>query len=850
MIAKSVEYDAAGQGHTQDLQSKASVDREPLVRVMLKNGKGDIMLDGYILLHICHTQDNATAVVRAQDKEFNLCDPLAMETTWAEFDKEVLQNTLGHWEIEAFNRTYHADAKVGTTAVPANEERFVTPYAFFVGTTPDGQSRGYELKVYNFGNIYGNAADGSIAKPVKTGGAEEDNTCSVFQDKGYLGNVVYYLNASSPTNHVIRWTLNEEEVEYLTHHAKSYPVTVTRWVRWKAKDDVDGRESNTYSDAPYRYIWLQLTMKITRDQNIVYYEEKTNNFWYDWNPDGKKATADVEKGWSATISDIMAPGSTLLTTEDKHWDTHMSDRLTENYIRLPQDFTPSGDAIAWHQGAVNLSGSKVKVGNYDKRMKYYFAPKTYTIKGLSGTVYTITPQKNSSDNDWKRLYCKYIYKHTYDNSVEPTDNWTDGVHTNGSLVSYFKPKVKITKDDYHTWVGAWNASTLQFDWSGSDADYRSEEGLKTLMTTCATDYNKGMFNNTILYAKVGNTYTPIAEIMQQEQDGRTAGSLAATKHDAGQIRLIHWLPSNVVNTTENIVLYDILNALGYPMKADGTCDYDYAQKYINQQFRSWVGLVANNGCDVAKFVEQALHEDHNIATYLVSWQRPINLKTPSLQNALDANTNENTLYLLDNLKLFDWRGDYDGKGDFGHNQGYMYRVSSNMADNHYWFWAYYNVKGISLDMRPSVVKTNMHQADTETFVTLDKVSSQLDLWAGKPYMTATKVIWGEGWTETGAQWKGMPLPNVYNVDASNWGLVNPNEFYYQEKEAAIEEYMGIYPLDWAKKLRFGSIYYQNNNPNVTEFDIIVPVEIFYEWGSLKETIRWHIDTTHGHNPEI
>ena len=84
---------------------------------------------------------------------------------------------------------------------------------------------------------------------------------------------------------------------------------------------------------------------------------------------------------------------------------------------------------------MNLSGSKVKVGNYDKRMKYYFAPKTYTIKGVSGTVYTITPQKNGSDNDWKRLYCKYIYKHTYDNSVEPTDNWTDGVHTNGTSTS-------------------------------------------------------------------------------------------------------------------------------------------------------------------------------------------------------------------------------------------------------------------------------------------------------------------------------------------------------------------------------------------------------------------------------
>ncbi len=61
--------------------------------------------------------------------------------------------------------------------------------------------------------------------------------------------------------------------------------------------------------------------------------------------------------------------------------------------------------------------------------------------------------------------------------------------------------------------------------------------------------------------------------------------------------------------------------------------------------------------------------------------------------------------------------------------------------------------------------------------------------------------------------------------------------------------MGIYPVDWLKKLRFGSIYYENLGDNVTEFDIIVPVEIFYEWGSLKENIRWHVDTTHGHSPE-
>ena len=175
VIAKTVEFDKAGEGHIQDEQNVASVDREPLVRVMLKNAKGDVLLDGYILLHICHTQDNATAVVRAQDKEFNLCDPLAMETTWAEFDKEVLQNTrLGKaWEIEGFNRTYWADCKVGTDPVPAEEERFVTPYAFKVQGPADGQSRGYQMKQFNFGDLYGNK-NGAIATPPEQGGADEE----------------------------------------------------------------------------------------------------------------------------------------------------------------------------------------------------------------------------------------------------------------------------------------------------------------------------------------------------------------------------------------------------------------------------------------------------------------------------------------------------------------------------------------------------------------------------------------------------------------------------------------------------------------------------------------------------
>ena len=186
-----------------------------------------------------------------------------------------------------------------------------------------------------------------------------------------------------------------------------------------------------------------------------------------------------------------------------------------------------------------------------------------------------------------------------------------------------------------------------------------------------------------------------------------------------------------------------------------------------------------------------------------------------------------------------------------HKHGYMYRLDTNMDNNHYWFWAYYNVKGIALDMRPSVAKTNLHQANPETFVTLDKITTQAHIWAGEPYMAPVWALWGEGWTSTPAT---SPLPYEYPGTPyvgtwGPWGLVTPNAFYSQDKEPAIEEYMGIYPVDWLKKLRFGSIYYENLGDNVTEFDIIVPVEIFYEWGSLKENIRWHVDTTHGHSPE-
>ena len=160
-----------------------------------------------------------------------------------------------------------------------------------------------------------------------------------------------------------------------------------------------------------------------------------------------------------------------------------------------------------------------------------------------------------------------------------------------------------------------------------------------------------------------------------------------------------------------------------------------------------------------------------------------------------------------------------------------------MYDNHFWFWAYYNVKGFMVDMRTSEIWTNMHQASTSTFVKLNQVTTQAHLWAGEPYLTATRAYFGEGWDEFGNYRQGVP-------PVDDWRLVT-DAYNAASRESAIEAWMGISPRNTDRLARFGSIYYENNGDNVTEFDVIIPITIFYEWGSQKYYTKWHIDTTHG-----
>ena len=210
------------------------------------------------------------------------------------------------------------------------------------------------------------------------------------------------------------------------------------------------------------------------------------------------------------------------------------------------------------------------------KSKYYFAPKgDISITAHDGTTYTITPQGDANTNSYNKLFTVGGEQFT------------------------------------------WDEATLG-DVLGSHSIVYGGEGA-------------GVFNNDILYAYANGKYTPIVRLTQ-EQDFSDYN----TWSEAGALELIKYLPVGSTaadvqagSATENTVLYDVLNAIGYPnLSTDGNdysqCDTEHSYKNISRQLRAWLGYVKNDGNNVAQYVEQGKYDDDNKATILVSWMRPIN----------------------------------------------------------------------------------------------------------------------------------------------------------------------------------------------------------------------------------
>ena len=292
----------------------------------------------------------------------------------------------------------------------------------------------------------------------------------------------------------------------------------------------------------------------------------------------------------------------------------------------------------------------------------------------------------------------------------------------------------------------------------ADEHVWDEATLDKTLEECAIDYNatKGAFTNDKLYAECDGVYKQIATLNQ------TTGEISLINNDFCQ---------------------KVLNAVGY---TEG-------HKNITTEMSAWVAIVAPTKCGLAEKVAEGLN--------LASWQRPINLKATEEQQMVDANTNGNTIYLIDILKMFDWRGEANG---------YMWGKNT-------WFWAYYNVKAITVDVTPSNVLTNMHYGTEHK---LSEVTTQAEL-RTYPQM-AQKTTY------------------TFNLRQPNYWYGATNGFQYEAKNNALVKYMNENPE------KFGAIYYKNNGDNVNEFYVKVPVTVEYEWGTFKTMVKINIKTTLGH----
>jgi len=383
----------------------------------------------------------------------------------------------------------------------------------------------------------------------------------------------------------------------------------------------------------------------------------------------------------------------------------------------------------------------------------------------------------------------------FDAIVFNVDNPVDGLNTHiftrnilstfvgndyvfGSLTAtnkkfYFLPnEISIVAQDGNTYTispkasatdANWNVFKCRYNLDGTEVTHTwgTEAENKDIFDKCAINYGQGVFNNQYLYIwKDGVRKATLCYLNQ------TAGTITLYRNDYSKL---------------------VLNAIGY---AENHAN-------INTEMRAWVGAIGyTNTCKVTD-----IYPNNN---FLVSWQRPLNMKDNDIQVALDANTNRNYIYAVDVLKFFDYRGPVEGK----------------MYGDTQWLWAYYEINKITIDTDPNVVTTNMHQSSPSTFVKLSDVTTQAALGV---HTNATNNLVGQNYT--------------WNFDLSSY-----NE---AAKNSDLLAFLGITPDDATKKLNFGAIAYDNNGDNVEEFDLRIPVTVGYYWGEFTTTVQLHVNRTAG-----
>ena len=582
--------------------------------------------------------------------------------------------------------------------------------------------------------------------------------CPTTGNKVPFGSVLYTYNENNRTNDVFTWTLTEDELEYLTHDKETLPVNFKQYIRYIG-----------YNGAKYKYIYVKLEAKIGRDADPeTGIKTKINNYWF-----GLDGNVD---GWDAVALNIYYPNGSAGTPEV--WDNELISTFTANGINNMLTFTDE-----------KLNGANSPYLAPDKKYrKFFFAPINTTIKDSclcndpynKVDVWTITAKSSATDEKWNAFVCNYNICHDVaQHNVEMFDP------------TRFNPEYRDYDDGCITNLHAPKTyTTHKFQVKDGKSDDAKNSAI---LQSCAIDYNDGCFENDILYAtKDGVNYTPIVKLNQ------ATGRLTLIRPNNNQSPQDPYRYDYVPES----VLDKVLNAVGY---------WGDHHQNISDELHTWVGVVVNNGCDVARDLF-TVHGDNNqnYSIFEASWQRPINLVSTDPEPVEDAEDNGEIIPVYNHLAFFDWRGPVDG----------------SMEGLNKWLWSYYNIHGIKFSVHPDKVLTNMHQSSPETFVVLSTVSKDVHLYAYDAWDPITGT--------------GNMVPGMYEFE-------NTFDIRGFANQALNTSLLGKLNLN---KRMFGYIFYENNGQNVNTFSIKVPVSIYYEWGHFDTYMTVTIRSTQGNQNGI
>ena len=387
------------------------------------------------------------------------------------------------------------------------------------------------------------------------------------------------------------------------------------------------------------------------------------------------------------------------------------------------------------------------VGSVSKKLENYW----FGADLANAKINVARPKANGSTIPWETDINQVWEGNAPVFTLTPATGFADAA---ASYKYYFAPVQKTYTINGVKYVLSVDSNKVYDKYQNTTVGIEVKDNAKiqSLELNNALDITKGIYTNSSLYCKKGNEAAVVVAILDQ-----TTGVITYQQEDVAK---------------------ELLNA--YESKPS---KFEAAELFAN------IGVTAYSSCNTALSLSGAVNPYYFL--------RPINadgVEGKFFIDGKDDHVDESNINLFDLFDFVDWRGEKFVKapGDY-----------TNL-----WYFKYYNVKGITVD--------------------LDNVTTNLD--GDDDDLETTKL--SEKTTEIELSYRFGPRTEpTYNYTTTAQATVTVNIVAPAEPNWGVDHYNGLIE-------KFGYIHYNNNKSTVSkDFTIRVPVSFTYDWGVVKS----HVD---------